>query len=175
MLPKSTSLWLSLCLTTLVIPFSLAATSHQKVSTSNDVSMSQLYACAGKDPCAGSSSRNVGGALARELQGKPVVIDIYATWCSGCKNIAPTMTQLKKQYEGKAHFIVFDVSNQATSRQAEARARELGLGDFFSQNKSQTASVTIVDPANGNILSQERKNSNLSDYTSVLDAAISQR
>ncbi|MDJ0659573.1 MAG: thioredoxin domain-containing protein [Crocosphaera sp.] len=169
MFPKSASFWLSLCLTSFVVPLFFVATNPNKVSASDNISASQLHACAG------SSRRNVGGPLARELQGKPVVIDIYATWCSGCKNIAPTLSQLKKQYQGKAHFIVFDVSDKATSRQAEARARELGLGDFFNQHKSQTASVTIVDPANGDILSQERKNSNLSDYTSVLDAAITQR
>lgn len=170
MLPKKTSFWLSLCLTSFVIPLSFVATSHNKVSASDNISTSQLHACAGS-----SSSRNVGGPLAKELQGKPVVIDIYATWCSGCKNIEPTLSQLKQQYQGKAHFIVFDVTNKATSRQAEAKARELGLGNFFNQYKSQTATVTIVNPANGDILSQERKNTNLSDYTSVLDAAITQR
>ena len=176
MFPKFTSLWLTLCLTSFVIPFSLVANSHQKASASNDVSVSQLYACAGKDPCAGSSnSRSVGGPLARELQGKPVVVDIYASWCSACKNIEPTMSQLKQKYQGQAHFIVFDVSDKAKVSQSEARARQLGLGDFFDQNKSQTGSITIVNPEDGEILSQDRNNSNLSDSTSVLDNAISQR
>ena len=49
------------------------------------------------------------GALAKELQGKPVVVDIYATWCAGCKNIAPTLSQIKQQYKNTAHFVVFDV------------------------------------------------------------------
>ncbi len=175
MFSQSKSFWLSLCLTSFVIPFSFVATNDSRVSASDNVSTPQLHASGFKNTSTGSSSRNVGGPLARELQGKPVVIDIYATWCSGCKNIESTLSKLKQQYEGKAHFIVFDVSNQATSRQAEARARELGLENFFNQHKSQTSSVTIVDPANGNILSQERNNNNLSDYTSVLDSAISQR
>ncbi len=175
MFPKSTSLWLSLCLTGFVIPFSLLANSHQKASASNEVSVSQLYASAGKNTSAGSSRKSVGGPLAKELQGKPVVIDIYASWCSACKNIEPTMSQLKQKYQGKAHFIVFDISDKAKARQAEAKARQLGLGNFFAENKSQTGSITIVDPANGDILSQYRNNSNLSDYTSVLDNAISQR
>lgn len=175
MFHKSTSFWLSLCLTSLAIPVSLVASSNIKVSASNEVSTSQLYACAGKNPCASNSSRNVGGSLAQELQGKPVVIDIYASWCPACKNIAPTLSQLKQQYQGKAHFIVFDVSDQTKARQSEARAKELGLGDFFAQNKSQTGSVTIVNPANGNILTQHRNNNNLSAYTSVLNSALSQR
>jgi thiol-disulfide isomerase/thioredoxin len=31
-------------------------------------------------------------ALAKQLQGKPVVVDIYASWCPACKNIAPTFS-----------------------------------------------------------------------------------
>ncbi|MDJ0580234.1 thioredoxin domain-containing protein [Crocosphaera sp.] len=167
MLTKSKSLLLGICLTGLVIPFSLVANSHHKASASHEVSVSQLYA--------DSSSKNLGGPLARELQGKPVVVDIYSSSCSACRTLAPVLSELKERYKGKAHFIVFDVSNRNTSRQAEAKARELGLGDFFAKHKSQTATVTIIDPNNGNILSQDRKNANLNAYTSVLDNAIAQR
>jgi len=119
-----------------------------------------------------ASNNNVGGPLAEELQGKPVVVDIYATWCSGCKNIAPTLAELKEEYEGKAHFVVLDVTNKSTSDEAQMKAKEMGLEKFFSENKSKTATVAIIDPATGNILSQERKNANLTDYASVLDSAI---
>uniref|UniRef100_UPI0035932352 TlpA family protein disulfide reductase n=1 Tax=Chamaesiphon sp. TaxID=2814140 RepID=UPI0035932352 len=58
--------------------------------------------CASKvNPCAAknsSSASSVGGPLAQQLQGKPVVVDIYASWCPACKNIAPTVSQLKQQY-----------------------------------------------------------------------------
>jgi thiol-disulfide isomerase/thioredoxin len=42
-------------------------------------------------------------ALAKELQGKPVVVDIYATWCGACKNIAPTLSSIKQQYKNKSY------------------------------------------------------------------------
>lgn len=119
--------------------------------------------------------RTVGGALAKQLQGKPVVVDIYASWCSACQNIAPTLSQLKQEYGGRVHFIVLDVSDRAKANQAEKRARELGLGQFFSANKSQTGMVAIIDPATGNILTQHRNNANKSAYTSVLNAALSRR
>jgi thiol-disulfide isomerase/thioredoxin len=32
--------------------------------------------------------------LAKQLQGKPVVVDIYASWCGGCKNIVPLLLAL---------------------------------------------------------------------------------
>ena len=46
------------------------------------------------------------GKLAQQLQGKPVVVDVYASWCSACKNIAPTLSQLKQKYAGAVNFVV---------------------------------------------------------------------
>ncbi|MGG6263687.1 thioredoxin domain-containing protein [Leptolyngbya sp. AN03gr2] len=122
-----------------------------------------------------NQGRTVGGPLAKQLQGKPVVVDIYASWCPACKNVAPTLSQLKQEYGGRVHFVVLDVSDRAKATQAENRARELGLGQFFSANKSQTGMVAIIDPATGSILTQQRNNANKSAYTSVLNAALSRR
>jgi thiol-disulfide isomerase/thioredoxin len=132
--------------------------------------------CAAKDkadPCAAkSSSASVGAPLAQKLQGKPVVVDVYASWCPACKNIAPTVSDLKKEYEGKVEFVVLDVSDKSTTTAAEATAQELGLSKFLAENKTQTGSLTIVDPATGKILAQYRNNPDKTAYTKVLDAAL---
>jgi thiol-disulfide isomerase/thioredoxin len=110
--------------------------------------------CAGKaNPCAGKA-KSVGAPLARELQGKPVVIDVFATWCPACKNVAPTLSQLKKDYAGRVNFVVLDVTDRATTGKTEARATQLGLSQFLKANKAQTGLLTIVDPATGTILAQ---------------------
>ena len=88
------------------------------------------------------------------------------------KAVAPTVSQLKQQYAGKVNFVVLDVSDRSSTAESEAIARELGLSDFFAANKNQTGSLTIIDPSTGNILSQQRNNSNKAAYTKVLDAAI---
>lgn len=130
--------------------------------------------CASKaNPCA-SKAKTVGGPLAQQLQGKPVLIDIYASWCPSCKNIAPTLSQLEQQYAGKVEFVVLDVTDKATTDKAIAKAKELGLSQFLETNKAQTGSLTIVDPATGQILAQHRNNANLADYTTVLDTALKQ-
>jgi thiol-disulfide isomerase/thioredoxin len=110
------------------------------------------------------------GALAPQLQGKPVVVDIYATWCSGCKNIAPTLSDLKTRYQDKATFVVFDVSDKKTTMESAAMAKKLGLTGFFNANKSATSTVAIIDPANGKILKKFVNNANASEYATVLDA-----
>jgi thiol-disulfide isomerase/thioredoxin len=134
---------------------------------------SKMNPCASKkNPCAGKS---VGGPLSKSLQGKPVVIDIYASWCPACKNIAPTLSQLKQQYAGKVHFVVLDVSDKAKTNESAAKAQALGLSQFFEANKTQTGSLTIVDPKTGKILAQYRNNADKSAYTVVLDQAIAKK
>jgi thiol-disulfide isomerase/thioredoxin len=113
-------------------------------------------------------------ALARELQGKPVVVDIYASWCPACQNIAPTLSKVKQQYGGKAHFVMFDVSNRSSSRSAQAQAKQLGLESFFQSNKSQTSLVAIIDPKTGAVLQEFRGNGEFRDYQSALNQAIKQ-
>ena len=132
--------------------------------------------CAAKkvDPCAAKSASgaSIGGPLAQKLQGKPVVVDVYASWCSKCQNITPTVSELKKQYDGKVEFVVLDVTDKTTTAAAEATAQDLGLSKFLAENKTQTGSITIVDPATGKILAQHRNNADKMAYTKVLDAAL---
>jgi thiol-disulfide isomerase/thioredoxin len=135
---------------------------------------SKANPCASKaNPCA-SKAKSVGGVLAPELQGKPVVVDVFATWCSTCKTIAPTLSQLKKDYAGKVHFVVLDVSDKSSTSQAETKAKQLKLSEFLAANQAQTGMVAIIDPATGEILAQHRNNTNLADYTTVLDTALTQ-
>ncbi len=112
--------------------------------------------------------------LAKKLQGKPVVVDIYATWCPGCKNIAPTLSQLRQQYGTKASFVVLNVTNAKTTKASMKIAKELGLTSFFNANKSKTATVAIIDPATGKIMQQFQNNAEIAEYSSVLDLAIAQ-
>ncbi|WP_309732158.1 thioredoxin domain-containing protein [Chamaesiphon sp. OTE_75_metabat_556] len=160
-----------------LLSLTTACSTPSATAPSNNVAgESKVDPCAGKkvDPCAGKklSAASVGGPLAKKIQGKPVVVDVYASWCPACKNIAPTVAQLKQKYADKVEFVVLDVSDKSTTATAEARAKELGLGKFLTENKTQTGSLMIVDPATRNILAQHRNNPDLMAYTKVLDAAI---
>ena len=160
-----------------LLSLTTACSTPSTTTPSNNVTgESKVDPCAGKkvDPCAGKklSAASIGGPLAKKIQGKPVVVDIYASWCPACKNIAPTVAQLEQKYAGKVEFVVLDVSDKSTTATAEAKAKELGLSKFLTENKTQTGSLTIVDPATGNILAQHRNNPDIMAYTKVLDAAV---
>ena len=151
-----------------------AANTTTTVATTTTATKPDPCAAKKADPCAAKSASgaSIGGPLAQKLQGKPVVVDVYASWCSKCQNIAPTVSELKKQYEGKVEFVVLDVTDKTTTADAEATAQELGLSKFLAENKTQTGSITIVDPATGKILAQHRNNADKTAYTKVLDAAL---
>lgn len=145
-----------------------------------DPCASKANPCAAKaDPCASKANPCAGkmatlAPLAPELQGKPVVVDVFATWCAACKNIAPTLARLETEYEGIVNFVVLDVTDKSTLAEAEAKAAKLGLTEFLAANKSQTGMLTIIDPDSGTILAQHRNNPNFADYQTVLDAALNQ-
>ncbi len=121
-----------------------------------------------------AAQESVGGPLADSLQGKPVVVDVFATWCAGCKNIEGTLSQLRQDYGDRVNFVVLDVTNKTTVEETEALAAELGLSEFLAETKSKTSTVAIVDPATGDILAIYKNNPNIDDYTQTLDTALAQ-
>ena len=112
----------------------------------------------------------VGGPLAKELQGKPAIVDIYASWCPACKAIAPTLSDLRMQYKNKVNFVVLDVTDRSSTQRAEANARRMGLTNFLKNNKASTGTVAIIDPATGEILNQFRGNDKKDDYIAAINA-----
>ena len=113
-------------------------------------------------------------ALARQLQGKPVVVDIYASWCPACRNIAPVLSQLKQKYKNKVNFIVLDVRDRESVSDSNRMAKKLGLSQFFNTYKAQTSTVAIMNPATGKVIKQFRNNADLAEYTAILDRSITE-
>lgn len=165
----------NLCLNTLILSFSIVGTTASYAQTNIDADIAQLDSSIIKTNLYASKLGSVGNKLSPELQGKPVVIDIYASWCSACKNIAPTLSQLKQEYAQSVHFVVFDVTDKSATKKSQALAKELGLEDFFAANKSKTGTIVIVDPATGEILAMEKNNTDKSMYTNILDEQIAQK
>lgn len=153
--------WLNLSLSSLAIAGTLITVMPVRMSAAPSPEIARV-----------AQVGNVGGPLARQLQGKPTVAYIYASWCPACRNIAPTLSQLRQEYAGQVNFVVLDVSDRSTTRQAEATSRQLGLGRFFDDNKSQTGLVAIINSETGNVLTQHRNNADRNAYASVLNAAL---
>lgn len=49
---------------------------------------------------------------------RPAIIDFYADWCGPCKQVAPILEQLQKEYEGKID--VYKVNTEQERELSEA-------------------------------------------------------
>lgn len=135
------------------------------------------YVQADTTPAATGASQWVaqkkGAALAPSLQGKPVVVDIYASWCPACRTIEPTLRSLKQKKAGKVTFVTFDVSDAVQLKKSRERALSLGLGTFLEANRSQTSLVAVIDPATGSTVQTFRASTDESAYSAAIKKAQS--
>ncbi len=101
---------------------------------------------------------------------KPTVVIIKAEWCSACQKVDPIMMDLMKQYEGKINFVMLDVTNDETTARAAAKAKSLGLSQFFEANKKMTSTVAVFKGKKQAF--KTAKNYNRDDYVAAFDKAI---
>lgn len=48
------------------------------------------------------------------LKGKPVVVNVWASWCGPCTREAPSLAQVSAQYAGRVQFLGVDIQDQLT-------------------------------------------------------------
>lgn len=64
----------------------------------------------GVAPALGESVTTTKGFQERVLQSDmPVVVDFHATWCGPCKQLAPVLARLEKDYAGRIRFVRVDI------------------------------------------------------------------
>ncbi|WP_410498953.1 TlpA family protein disulfide reductase [Chitinibacter sp. S2-10] len=60
----------------------------------------------------------------KQWQGKMLIVNYWATWCSPCRQEMPEMVQLQKQYAGKVQFIGIAIDEPAPAKQF---SKEIGV------------------------------------------------
>lgn len=58
-------------------------------------------------------------------QGKPMVLDFWATWCGPCRKVGPTIQELADEYEGKALIGKVNIEEDADDLVAEFGIRNV--------------------------------------------------
>ena len=102
---------------------------------------------------------------------RPTVAIIRADWCSACQKLEPTMMELKSQYGDRIDFVILDVTDDQKTAQSAARARKLGLGNFFEANKQKTSTVVVLN-ASRKIVFQTMHNYDREAYVKAFDEAL---
>ncbi len=58
-------------------------------------------------------------------QGKPMVLDFWATWCGPCRKVGPTIQELADEYEGQALIGKVNIEEEADDLVAEFGIRNV--------------------------------------------------
>lgn len=101
---------------------------------------------------------------------KVLLIQIYASWCPGCKNIQPTLDQLTKE-NTDFELVQLDVSTPSKAKASAKKAEELKIIDFYNVNKSKTATIGVFVPTTLEVVSVFQNNSVVEDYIQAINEA----
>lgn len=78
---------------------------------------------------------------------KPVMLDFYATWCGPCKVLAPIMTELATEYDGRAIIAKVDVDKNPQLC-AHFKVKSMPTLMFFNKGKYQERFSGLVPKPN---------------------------
>lgn len=111
------------------------------------------------------------GSMDKMSSAKTTVAIIRADWCTACQKLEPQLAELKEQYKDRINFVTLDVTNDETTKQATATARQHGLAKFFAANKKNTSTVVVLDSKN-KIVFKTDHNADREAYIKAFDEAI---
>ena len=99
-----------------------------------------------------------------ELRGKPLIINVWASWCGPCREEMGSLERLHKRYGGK-QFKLIGISTDDDSNAALNFLMRLGITfDNYADNKlvmenmlgADTIPLTLLIDANGKVLKKVR-------------------
>lgn len=74
-------------------------------------------------------------------EGKPVMVDFWATWCGPCRAMAPTIDELAKEYEGRVVIGKYNCDDE-TDFATECGIRSLPTLLFFKNGEKTSIRLT---------------------------------
>ena len=95
-----------------------------------------------------------------------LVVKIHADWCSTCKVLEPTWTELES--DPRARFVILDVTDDATKSQARATAEDLGIASFFDAYQGKTGTIAILASDSGEVVAVHKGERDAGVYREVL-------
>ena len=69
-------------------------------------------------------------------QGKPLLINFWATWCGPCRDEFPDLVKIDEEYKGKIDFLTISLHEPAD--------KDSAIPEFLSEMKAQMPSYLLV-------------------------------
>lgn len=83
-----------------------------------------------------------------DFKGKPVLVNLWATWCAPCKKEMPTLAALQKQYEGRLQVVALSIDTASATDAAKAFIAENAPLAFY-QDATMKIPFAFSPPAQG--------------------------
>lgn len=103
---------------------------------------------------------------------RPYVVKLHAQWCPICMLTKTVWSQIEVAYSGRANFVVFDFTNQATTDRSRAEAQRLGLEKFFDDNAGATGTIAVLDGRTKEEVASIHGIRGFDEYRSAIDARM---
>ena len=103
---------------------------------------------------------------------RPYVVKLHARWCPICMLTKTAWSQIAATYSGRANFVVFDFTNQATTDLSSAEAKRLGLEKFFGENAGSTGTIAVLDGRTKQETASIHGIRSVDDYRAAIDASL---
>jgi thiol-disulfide isomerase/thioredoxin len=101
---------------------------------------------------------------------QPFIVKVYAEWCGTCTMLEPTWKRIETEYQGKAHLVVFDVTDKERVEESKALAEVLGLTPVFNRYKSKTGTIAVLN-ANKNTVAVMKGEMDFAAYKEAIAKA----
>ena len=70
--------------------------------------------------------------LGHSLNGTPVVVNIWSSWCAPCRHEAPLLAKAARQYAGEVQFIGIDIQDRREDAVKFIREADLNYAHLFN-------------------------------------------
>ncbi|MFN3361894.1 MAG: TlpA family protein disulfide reductase [Pseudanabaenaceae cyanobacterium] len=122
----------------------------------------------------GGKIASVGNPLPSQFQDKPAIVQVKARNCPMCRQMEPTVQQVKEKYKGRVTFITFDITDSKSLQASRQVAASVNLTDFFNKYGGQTGLILAIDPRSGKVLEQFSHGATVETFTKAIDAALAE-
>ena len=103
---------------------------------------------------------------------RPYVVKLHAQSCPICMFTNTAWSQIAATFSGRATFVVFDFTNQATTETSRAKAKRLGLEKFFDENAGWTGTIAILDGRSKDVVKLIHGSRDFDEYRSAIDTTL---
>lgn len=109
---------------------------------------------------------------AEAANGKPYVVKLHAQWCPICMLTKGVWSEIEQSYQGRAHLLVLDFTDDATTAASRAEAARLDLSAFFDEFEGSTGPIAVLDGRTHEVQSVISGSRDFADYRAAIDAAL---